>query len=130
MVGLKYAAISVRLIELAIKYAKALGGEIILVHCLEKDAENDFQKIRNAENFLEDMTVNVIDREVECVSYLLIRGNDPGEELVHFANEKNADSIIIGVKDRSKAGKIVFGSTAQYIILNAHCSVITLNIDR
>ena len=38
----------------------------------------------------------------------------PGEKL---ATENGIDAIIIGVHRRSKVGKLVFGATAQYVIL-------------
>jgi nucleotide-binding universal stress UspA family protein len=56
----------------------------------------------------------------------LIRGLSAGEDLVEFAKEQKADQIFIGVKRRSKMEKLVFGSTAQYVILNAHCPVVTV----
>ncbi len=40
------------------------------------------------------------------------------------ANE--IDLIFIGVKKRSKVGKLVFGSTAQYVILEAPCPVVSV----
>ena len=55
---------------------------------------------------------------------------EPGEDLVTFARENNVDEIIIGVRHRSKVGKLVFGSTAQYVILEAHCPVLTVKSDR
>ena len=59
-------------------------------------------------------------------SHLLVRGLSPGEDLVQFAGENKADMIIIGVKRKSKVGKLVFGSTAQQVILEAPCPVLTV----
>jgi nucleotide-binding universal stress UspA family protein len=57
---------------------------------------------------------------------LLIRGLSAGEDLVEFANENEVDEIIVGVKRRSKVGKLLMGSTAQYVILQAECPVVTV----
>ncbi|MGW8186758.1 MAG: universal stress protein, partial [Desulfobacterales bacterium] len=56
----------------------------------------------------------------------LVRGLSPGEDLVQFAKENRIDEIIIGVRRRSKVGKLVFGSTAQFVILNAPCPVVSV----
>ena len=43
---------------------------------------------------------------MENDTHLLIRGMSPGEDIVAFAKEQEVDSIIIGVKRRSKVGKV------------------------
>jgi nucleotide-binding universal stress UspA family protein len=55
-----------------------------------------------------------------------VRGLEAGEDLVRFAKEEEIDEIYIGIKKRSKVGKFIFGSTAQYVILEAHCPVVTI----
>jgi len=55
-----------------------------------------------------------------------VRGLQPGEDLVQYAEENQIDQIIIGVRQRSKVGKLLFGSTAQYVILEAPCPVVSV----
>ena len=61
-----------------------------------------------------------------CEPKLLVRGLSPGEDLVQFSGENKVDEIVIGIKRRSKVGKFLFGSTAQYVILHASCPVFTV----
>jgi nucleotide-binding universal stress UspA family protein len=56
----------------------------------------------------------------------LIRGHSPGEELVQFAEDNQINEIIVGVRRRSKVGKLLMGSTAQHVILNAPCPVVSI----
>jgi nucleotide-binding universal stress UspA family protein len=55
-----------------------------------------------------------------------MRGNPPGEDIVAFAQENSADLIVIGIKKRSRVGKLMFGSTAQYVILSSECPVLAV----
>lgn len=54
-----------------------------------------------------------------------IRGSvgDRGESIVDLANEIGADRVIVGGRRRSPAGKAVFGSTAQEVMLSSPCPV-------
>jgi nucleotide-binding universal stress UspA family protein len=50
----------------------------------------------------------------------------PGEDLVQFAKDNTVDEVVVGVKRRSKVGKILMGSTAQFVVLQAPCPVVTV----
>ena len=41
--------------------------------------------------------------------HLLVRGRSPGEDLVRFAQEHGIDEIVLGFKQRSAIGEVVFG---------------------
>jgi len=57
---------------------------------------------------------------------LLLTDLTSGEQLVKFAEDRKTDQIFLGIVKKSKVGKLLFGSTAQYIILHAPCPVITV----
>jgi nucleotide-binding universal stress UspA family protein len=57
---------------------------------------------------------------------LLLTDLTSGEQLVKFAEDLNIDLIFLGIVKKSKVGKLLFGSTAQYIILHAPCPVVTV----
>ena len=63
---------------------------------------------------------------LSCETTQLVRGMNPGEDLVQFANEKEIDVIVLAIERTSRVGKFVFGSTAQYVILEAGCPVVTI----
>ena len=57
---------------------------------------------------------------------LLLTDLTSGEQLVKFAEDQKIDQIYLGIVKKSKVGKLLFGSTAQYIILHAPCPVVTV----
>jgi nucleotide-binding universal stress UspA family protein len=54
---------------------------------------------------------------------------DHGDSIVGLAEESNADLVIVGGRRRSPAGKAVFGSTAQKVMLSAPCPVTFVRAD-
>jgi len=49
--------------------------------------------------------------------------SDEGERIVALTEEVDADLLVVGGRRRSPAGKAIFGSTAQELMLNAPCPV-------
>ena len=56
----------------------------------------------------------------------LVRGNEPAEDLISVADEENAAFIVIGLRRRSPVGKLILGSNAQRILLDATCPVLAV----
>ena len=56
----------------------------------------------------------------------LVRGMDPAEDLVNVAAEVGADLIVIGLRRRSPVGKLILGSNAQRVLLDAPCPVLAV----
>ena len=111
---------------IAKKHAQAFGAEVDVVTSMEKGTENQQSEIESAEKGLDWAKSVFSDAGIDCQSHLLIRGLEPGEDIVQFAKENEIDEIVVGVKRRSKVGKLLMGSTAQYIILKANCPVLSV----
>ncbi|HSM74244.1 MAG: universal stress protein [Desulfobacteraceae bacterium] len=111
---------------LAKKHAKAFEAKVFVLSSLEKGNEDQLPKIEQAERDLE-YAKNFFEKDnIPCETHLLIRGLSPGEDLIEFANENEIDEIIVGVKRRSNVGKLIFGSNARYVIMEANCPVVTI----
>jgi len=126
LVGLDGSKSSKEALSLAKKHAKTFNAMIDLVISMEKGTETQQKEIEDSEHDLENAKKLLEKDGISCDTHLLIRGMAPGEDIVEFAEKNEVDEIVIGVKRRSKVGKLVFGSTAQHVILNAHCPVVTV----
>jgi nucleotide-binding universal stress UspA family protein len=126
LVGYRGNNVGQDLLILAAQYAKAFHGEVLVVTSLMGGEKTTKELILEAEQGLEDAKSFFAEKQLPCQTHLLIRGNTAGEDLVKFAAEKGVEQILIGVKSRSKVGKLIFGSTAQYVILKADCPVTTV----
>ncbi|ELZ04920.1 UspA domain-containing protein [Natrialba chahannaoensis JCM 10990] len=49
----------------------------------------------------------------------------PAHKIVEYAAEQDARYIVVSPRKRSRTGKVLFGSTAQSILLNATCPVVS-----
>jgi nucleotide-binding universal stress UspA family protein len=59
----------------------------------------------------------------------LVRGLEPVEDLIAVAEETNADFIVIGLRRRTPVGKLILGSNAQRILLDAPCPVLAVKAE-
>ena len=55
-----------------------------------------------------------------------VRGNDAASEVLQAAEEHRADLIVIGLRKRTPVGKLIMGSTAQQILLEADCPILAV----
>jgi nucleotide-binding universal stress UspA family protein len=55
--------------------------------------------------------------------------DDPAEELLTAAESSGADFIVIGLRRRSPVGKLLLGSNAQRILLDAACPVLAVKAE-
>jgi nucleotide-binding universal stress UspA family protein len=113
-------------LQLAIKHAGAFKGSILLVRSMVGGPEIPRKEFEEAEKDLQQQEIILKGDGLSCETLLSVRGLEAGEDMVRIAAEKKVDEIVIGIQRKSKVGKLLFGSTAQYIIMNAPCPVVTI----
>ena len=63
-------------------------------------------------------------RAVEVVR--IEQGSDPATAIVEAAAERGASVIVIGLRHRTPVGKLIMGSVAQRILIDAACPVLAV----
>jgi nucleotide-binding universal stress UspA family protein len=106
-------------------FAKIFNAKVFVMASMEGGAGEKIEDINQAEQNLREAKEFFEEQGVECETHQLARGLTPGEDLVKFAEENQIDQIYVGIEKKSKTSKLLLGSTAQYVILNAPCPVIT-----
>ena len=113
-------------LKIAMRHAQSFDAKVHIVTSMVGEADAPKKKYDQIEKKLKYAKSLFKEKKIRCKTHLLVRGLTAGEDLVQFADDKNIDEIVIGIKKTSKVGKMLFGSTAQYVILNAPCPVLTI----
>jgi len=117
---------SKNVLDLAQKHAKAFKAEICIITAMKQSPELKKEDIDKAESKLDEIKTSFKAEDISCESQALVSFLSDGENLVEYAKSNEIDEIIIGVRKKSKVGKLIFGSTAQYVILEAPCPVLAV----
>lgn len=96
-----------------------------LLHVFENNPEGgSIQRVASVRETSKHLDEAGIEHE------LLSSSGDPAEIIVQEADDLGVDLICVGGRQRSPAGKALFGSVAQRVILNAQHPVLTTKVPR
>lgn len=126
LVGYDGSQVAKDVLELAKKHAKAFDAKVHVVTSVERGPQVPKEEFDKAEKGLEYAKTVIKRNGILCETHLSVSDLEPGEDLVEYAKDNQIDQIIVGVRRRSKVGKFVFGSTAQHVILEAPCPVLSV----
>lgn len=113
-------------LRLAAEEAKLRNASLVVVNSARGGREFDSADEVRTEQQLEAVRAQLTEADVAYEVRQLVRGMDPAEDLIKVAEEVAADIIIIGLRRRSPVGKLILGSNAQRILLDAPCPVLAV----
>jgi len=126
LVGCDGSRAAEKALELAQHHANAFNAEIYLLTSMKQGATLQKDDIEKVEDDLEELKRPFNSDGIHCETGVVVSHLSAGEDLVQFVQDNNIDEVFIGVRKKSKVGKLVFGSTAQYVILNSPCPVVAV----
>lgn len=133
---------SMHALDYAVSLAQQARGELTVLHALELEPAlppelhetvigghvSRPEYIEAAENHCRERLKTVVPDSVraQCgVTTLLLRGK-PYREILRIALEQDSDVIVIGIHGRGAVDLMFFGSTAQHLVRQTSCPVLTL----
>jgi len=113
-------------LRFAAEEAKLRNASLVVVNSHRGGREFDREDAMDSESQLKEVRDQLKKAGVEHEIRQLVRGLDPAEDLMNVAAEVGADVIVIGLRRRSPVGKLILGSNAQRILLDAPCPVLAV----
>ncbi len=113
----------------AIEEATLRKSRVVVVNSARGGDDFDGRAARQAAEAMQHVTDHLESAGVDHEVRQLVRGHDPSEDLIEVAAENDAEMIVIGLRRRSAVGKLILGSNAQRILLDAPCAVLAVKAD-
>lgn len=110
----------------AAQEAQLRRTKLLVVNSQRGGRDFSAEEAAKFEDALADVQQQLDAEGIEHEVRQLVRGNDPAEDLVDVAEESDADFIVIGLRRRTPVGKLILGSNAQRILLDASCPVLAV----
>lgn len=113
----------------AAEEAKLRGARLVVINSAHGGRDFDADEEIRSEAELDAVRKDLADAGIEAEVRQLVRGQDVADDLIAVAEEVAADFIVIGLRRRTPVGKLILGSNAQRILLDAPCPVLAVKAE-
>lgn len=130
---------STNAIPYVVDLTRHYGARLFIVHVLYDIARVTgwYVPHMSMDELYQDMEKNALKEVERCckeelrgyqeIEYKVIKGV-PHEEILKFADEQQVGLIIMGTHSRKGIDRVIFGSTAERVVKNAKCPVLTVGL--
>jgi nucleotide-binding universal stress UspA family protein len=109
-----------------VEEAKLRHAKLVVVNSHRGGSEFSREDAMDTEAQLKEVREELSAAGVEHEIRQLVQGMDPAEDLINVASDVSAEFIVIGLRRRTPVGKLILGSNAQRILLDAPCPVLAV----
>jgi len=110
--------------EMAKEWARAASARLVVVNT-GHNGEYNHPSFASAQD-LDAIDAELTEAGVEHEVFQPTDGRPSAEAILAAAISHDADLVVIGLRRRSPVGKLITGSTAQHVLLDAQCPVLTV----
>jgi nucleotide-binding universal stress UspA family protein len=110
-------------LEAALAEARLRNTALVVVNASTGDATADPNHLNSEQ--LAALKAQLVESGVPH-SVEFRSGRDPVDEIVSLSGDPAVEIVVIGLRHRNPVGKLIFGSTAQRILLEVECPVVAV----
>lgn len=124
------------LFEAAILHARRGDTDLLLLHHAKlrdidapQGVDEEVQHVQRVRRELQELAAEAREQGVPC-RVLVETSTEEGASgpLLESVSREEAELLIVGIRSRSRVGKLLLGSTAQDLILGAQCPVLAVKV--
>ena len=116
-------------LDRAVAEAKLRNQPLVVINSDRGGSGFTGEQAAEQEQALQGVKDQMADAGIEVDVRGLVRGKEPAEDLIAVAEETNAELIVIGLRRRTPVGKLILGSNAQRVLLDAPCPVLAVKAE-
>ncbi|MCU1537998.1 MAG: UspA protein [Humibacillus sp.] len=111
----------------AITEAQAHDDSILVINMSRDDKLVDAHRAESStlDRLDRDLVESGVPHEVRRIEH----GTDPADAIIEIIDADSPRMLVIGIRHRSAVGKLLLGSTAQRLLLDARCPVLAVKAD-
>jgi nucleotide-binding universal stress UspA family protein len=113
----------------AMREARLRNAQLLVINSAVGGGALSSGEARTHEEELDEVRAELTQAGVPGTVRMYVRGQEPSQDILQAAVDSNAELVVIGLRRRTPVGKLILGSNAQRILLDAHCPVLAVKAD-
>jgi nucleotide-binding universal stress UspA family protein len=106
-----------------ISEAERSGDRLVVVNVTRGDALVDVRYAGESDTAVVQGRLAGLSVDAELQQFM---ASDVADKVLSVAESEGARLLVVGIRRRTPVGKLIMGSVAQRLILDAHCPVVTV----